>query len=63
MFVTTLRKVRIENAVGLAMRRKKLDLLSMCDWLSFRNFFSGKAKSIVMQISTVMLIFLLFSDK
>ena len=32
-------------------------------WLSSRNFFHGGAKSIVMQISFVMLIFLLFSDQ
>ena len=33
------------------------------NWLSSRNFFQGKAKSTVMQISFVMLIFLLFSDQ
>ena len=32
------------------------------NWLSSRNFFMG-AKSIVMQISFVLLIFLLFSDQ
>ena len=32
-------------------------------WLSSRNFFQGGTKSIVMQISFVMLIFLLFSDQ
>ena len=33
------------------------------DWLSSRNFFREGAKSIVMQIYFVMLIFLLFSDQ
>ena len=32
-------------------------------WLSSRNLFQRGAKSLVMQISVVMLIFLLFSDK
>ena len=32
-------------------------------WLSSRNLFSGGAKPIVMQISFVMLIFLLFLDQ
>ena len=32
-------------------------------WLSSRNFYQGEAKPIVMQISFIMLMFLLFSDQ
>ena len=49
------------------MRREKLQT-TLHNWLSSRNFFrggggGGRTKSITMQISFVMLIFLLFSNK
>ena len=48
--------------VRLSSDREQIRAEMTFVWLSSRNFFWG-AKSIVMQISFVMLIFLLFSDQ
>ena len=57
-------KVEVSKTIVSLCKNKFVPInLEHFAWLSPRNFFGGGTKSIVRQISFVMLIFLLFSDQ